>query len=59
MKGEGTGLGLSISKEIIAKHKGVLQVESQEGAYTRMIVELPEFGENVKGQTDNPTGNDL
>lgn len=39
--GEGTGLGLSISKEIVAKHGGVLQVESQEGAYTRMIVELP------------------
>ena len=49
MKGEGTGLGLSISKEIIAKHKGVLHVESQEGAYTRMIVELPVLEENIKG----------
>ena len=40
-QGEGTGLGLSISREIIAKHGGFLNVESQEGEYTKMIVELP------------------
>lgn len=39
--GEGTGLGLSISREIITKHGGFLHVESQEGEYTRMIVDLP------------------
>ena len=39
--GEGTGLGLSISKEIIAKHGGFLRVQSQEGDFTRMIVDLP------------------
>jgi signal transduction histidine kinase len=40
-QGEGTGLGLSISREIITKHGGILHVESQEGEYTRMIVDLP------------------
>ncbi len=40
-QGEGTGLGLSISKEIITKHGGNLHVDSQEGEYTRMIVDLP------------------
>jgi len=41
IQGEGTGLGLSISKEIIAKHGGFLRVQSQEGDFTRMIVDLP------------------
>jgi PAS domain S-box-containing protein len=40
-QGEGTGLGLSISKEIIARHGGFLHVESQEGEYTRMTLDLP------------------
>ena len=54
-KGEGTGLGLSISKEIIARHGGFLHVESQEGEYTRMIVELPacEEGEAIEKENGN------
>lgn len=50
IQGEGTGLGLSISKEIIARHRGFLRVQSKEGDFTRMIVDLPvcvEHGENV------------
>ncbi|MDD3619715.1 MAG: PAS domain-containing protein [Desulfobulbaceae bacterium] len=43
MTGEGTGLGLSISREIIAKHDGSLQVESQEGEYTSMIIDIPVY----------------
>jgi PAS domain S-box-containing protein len=39
--GEGTGLGLSISHEIVQKHKGTLTIESVDGEYTEVIVELP------------------
>jgi PAS domain S-box-containing protein len=37
----GTGLGLSISFGIIRDHGGTIRVESEEGHYTRFIVELP------------------
>lgn len=39
--GEGTGLGLSISYEIIQKHKGQLEVESEKGKGTTFIITLP------------------
>ena len=39
--GEGTGLGLSISHGIIKDHKGRLFFESEEGKYTKIIVDLP------------------
>jgi two-component system, NtrC family, sensor kinase len=37
----GTGLGLSLSFGIIREFKGTITVESEEGNYTRFIVELP------------------
>ena len=37
----GTGLGLSISDDIIANHGGKLKIDSVEGEYTRVIVDLP------------------
>jgi signal transduction histidine kinase len=39
--GEGTGLGLSISNEIIIDHGGVINVESVEGVYTKVTINLP------------------
>lgn len=39
--GEGTGLGLSISHGIIRDHGGNIRVESREGQYTALIIELP------------------
>lgn len=40
--GQGTGLGLSLSYDIISKgHAGVLRVESEEGAGTTFVIELP------------------
>lgn len=39
--GEGTGLGLSISHSIIKDHGGTLNFDSIEGAYTKVIIDLP------------------
>jgi signal transduction histidine kinase len=40
--GSGTGLGLSITHDIIVQqHGGSLGVESEEGAYTEFVLELP------------------
>ncbi|MEJ2253383.1 MAG: PAS domain S-box protein [Nitrospirota bacterium] len=43
-QGQGTGLGLSISHGIIADLGGRLRIESEEGRYTRVVVELPAGG---------------
>ena len=40
--GEGTGLGLSITRSIIEeKHKGTIQVDSEEGKFTRFTIRIP------------------
>ena len=40
-KAEGTGIGLAVSHQIVTAHGGILDVESQPGEGTRMIVRLP------------------
>ncbi len=40
-EGRGTGLGLSITREVIADHGGTITVQSEVGAGTVFIVELP------------------
>ncbi|GIV32601.1 MAG: hypothetical protein KatS3mg031_0136 [Chitinophagales bacterium] len=41
--GEGTGLGLSIAYNIIEKHHGVIEVDSQEGVGTQFSIIIPKL----------------
>jgi Na+/proline symporter/signal transduction histidine kinase len=39
--GEGTGLGLALAYKIISDHNGTIQIDSEPGVGTRVILELP------------------
>ena len=38
---KGTGLGLAISNDIVRQHGGSISVDSQQGEYTEMVIDLP------------------
>lgn len=40
-KRNGTGLGMMITQEIVKKHKGKIEIDSEEGKGTRVDVLLP------------------
>ena len=42
-EGKRTGLGLSISHSIVEAHGGRLSIESEEGRYTKVVMELPVY----------------
>jgi signal transduction histidine kinase len=39
--GEGTGLGLTICQQLVTKYGGELEIDSREGAWTRVTIKLP------------------
>jgi signal transduction histidine kinase len=45
---QGTGLGLSISRTIVQRYHGILNVESEEGKFTRFTITLPYSSEGIK-----------
>ncbi|PKN42162.1 MAG: hypothetical protein CVU60_08050 [Deltaproteobacteria bacterium HGW-Deltaproteobacteria-18] len=45
--GKGTGLGLSITQKIIEDHGGYLRFESEEGLFTRVMIDLPVHRKDV------------
>ncbi|MCP5468208.1 MAG: hypothetical protein H7A32_02950 [Deltaproteobacteria bacterium] len=40
-KDQGTGLGLMLTQKIIQEHNGILEIESQEGKGTQVLIYLP------------------
>ena len=51
--GKGTGLGLSICSDIVREHGGDIQVTSEPGEYTEMVITLPLVAQ-VPEQTETP-----
>ena len=39
--GEGTGLGLAMSSDIVREHGGTIDVQTEPGEFTEMVIELP------------------
>ena len=39
--GKGTGLGLAMSADIVREHGGTIQVNSEPGRFTEMVIDLP------------------
>ncbi len=53
--GRGTGLGLSLTVDIVVRHGGSIEVDSEEGAYTEMRILLPlDPAANRESSADEP-----
>ena len=53
--GKGTGLGLALSGDIVREHGGTVRVETEPGAFTEMILELPVALPATVGATPAPS----
>ena len=52
--GKGTGLGLSLTTDILIRHGGSIQIDTETGHYTEMRVSLPlEPPAEARGSTEN------
>ena len=47
-KPSGTGIGLAVCYGIIQKHNGIIDVKSQEGTGTKMVIKLPCEGKDAE-----------
>ena len=56
--GSGTGLGLAISYQTMKKHKGNIQINSEDASGTEFIIDLP-IGKNLPITNDLVTANSL
>lgn len=45
--GQGTGLGLSICNDIVNNHGGVINIDSRQGEYARVLIYLPVASEGT------------
>ncbi len=49
--GKGTGLGLSLTQDVMSRHGGSIEVESEEGSFTEMCILLP-LKQPLRGDED-------
>lgn len=56
---KGTGLGLALSNDIVREHGGSIHVESEPGAWTQMVVDLPEDPSEFIGEERTDEGSNL
>ena len=42
---DGTGIGLMITQKIVKEHKGLIEVESEEGVGSKFVIKIPEMPE--------------
>lgn len=50
---KGTGLGLAISNDIVRQHGGAISVDSKQGEYTEMTIELPLDAPLIEADAEN------
>ncbi|MCM3784975.1 PAS domain-containing protein [Neobacillus mesonae] len=55
-KDKGTGLGLMVSYKIIENHQGTIQIESEEGKGTVVLIQIPCSNKQAINQLDSITG---
>lgn len=46
----GLGIGLTICSQIIKRHHGSIEIESQPGLFTRFIITLPVYNPNIESE---------